>query len=275
MAEETTSSEPTQEPIEELGEVNAVEQDHDDYDDDDEYEDDEDYVPLREDRVATTMMLGSVALIVVLLVTAISMVFFLLSLRHAPRTSAERSVTEAESQANFEPGRSDNWVRLAYAYAGAGRYRDALTAIERGRPVAKGSLDVVQADVLRMSGQYREAIPFYDKALAFVDLEEQKAFRAQEKKGIFTRQPNQARAVAMYGKGLCQLELGDAKKAVVSIKAASDIMPTDSVMLVSLGDAYVLAKQPKLAEKAYKQALKMVPDYQPALEGLKNVKGGK
>lgn len=271
MAEDINSSEHADEPID--APLGTTDQDPDEYEDD-EYEDD-DRVPLREDRVATAMMLGSVALIVVLLATAISMVFFLLSLRHAPRSTAERSVTEAEAQANFDPSKSDNWVRLAYAYAEAGRYRDALTAIERGRPVAKGSLDVVQADVLRMSGQYREAIPYYDKALTYIDQEEQKAFRAQEKKGIFTRQPNQARAVAMYGKGLCQLELGDAKKAAANIKAASDIVPTDSVMLVSLGDAYIVAKQPKLAEKAYKQALKMIPDYKPALEGLEKIKGGK
>jgi tetratricopeptide (TPR) repeat protein len=250
---------------------------YDEFDDeyeDDEYED-EPGVPIRDDRVASAMMLASLALIAVLLVTAISMVLFLLSLRHAPRTSAERQVTEAEAQANIEPAKAQNWVTLAYAYAEAGRYRDALTAIERGRPIAKGAMDLVQADVYRMSGQYRQAIPLYDKALLYIDQEEQKAFRAQEKKGIFTQQPNRTRAVALYGKGLCQLQLGEAKKAAENIKKASDIIPTDSIMLVSLGDAYAAAKQPALAEKAYKQALAMIPGYEPALEGLEKLKGGK
>lgn len=246
------------------GTTDAAEDWDDDYDDEPE--------PPR-DTVVSAMLAIVFALIVVLLAVSVSMVAYLLSLRHAPRTYAELRITQAESLARTDPGSSDNWIALAYAYAQAGRYQDALSVISKGRAVGKEKLDLVNADVLRMMGRLPESEAMYTRAIAYLEQQDHLLYLAQARKGIFANMPDPFRGMAYYGRGMAEYQLGQYKDAVKDLKVANAVTPIDVTIMTALAQAYLKLNDVKSAKLWYKRAVTMSPDYAPAVQGLKDLQG--
>lgn len=248
----------------------------DDYEDDeyeDDYDDEYEYEPGPRDPAVALMIGGVMALILVLIVTAGSMVAFLLSLRHAPRTYAEMSVTKAEAQANLQPGVADNWIALAYAYAQGQRYNDALSAVERGRVVGKDKMDLVNADVLRLMGRQKDALTMYDQAINYIETQDKAAYLAQARRRIYTAMPDMNRGIAYFGRGMTRIALNDPKDAIKDLLIASAINPNDVTIMIPIGDSYAKLGDFKNARKWYKKAVSMSPDYDPAVQALAKIQG--
>lgn len=238
---------------------------------------DEDVVDDAPDPLARWMLGVSLALIIVLLASSISIVLFLLSMRGAPRTKIEQDISRYETIIDESGGgKPEDWVKLASAYASAGRTADALEAIESGRAVKKTALlDLAEADVLRQAKKWDEALKAYNIAEKSATKEFNKMVEAQRKKGIIFEFDNQSLASVYYGRALTLHETGDLKGAIKDIESALKIIPEASYMWKDLGDYAMEAKDVAKARMAYNEALRYAPDYEDARKGLERAKKGK
>lgn len=251
--------------------------------DDDDYEfygeDDEtqDQAPAHApDPVTRVLLVVALSVIVVLLATAGVLFYYLGTLNKAPRTITERDVTAGETLTREKPKDATAWMNLAYAYSDAGRFDDALATIDKGmRSSKEPTLILVKADVLRVAGRYKEALDSYDEAEVAVKAALKKIKEDREKVGVRMKDDGKVISRVYFGRALTNQKLGDAKAALKDLERAVAANPQQVNVSVALGDAYLESGQTAKAEKAYRDALKYVPDYAGALEGLQRIKEGK
>lgn len=238
-------------------------------------DDDEDFYeePPR-DPVVGWMTLVAILLLLVVVVAAGSVVYFILALRGAPRTAVERQIIAAEAAASAEPT-VENYQTLGYAYLAAGRYRDALTTIERGRKVKNVSeFDLLEADVYRMEGQHERAIETYEKAAKKNEAEYQRLVKEYQRRGILLLPERRTYVSIMIGKGESLIELGKTKEALKAYEEAVKWDKTNSFALTRKGELHAKLGDIKKAKAAFEEALRFIPDYKPALEGLERLDSG-
>jgi tetratricopeptide (TPR) repeat protein len=213
-------------------------------------------------------------LTVVLLVTIVfigaagSLVLYVLSMRDAPRTAAERQIAVDEVAAKEKPQIVENWARLALSYGNAGRWPDAASAIAKGRSVKKAAiLDLIEAEVLQMKGD-PAAVAAYDRAIKSGKAEYEEQVRVlREEKGVTKPPPPELVIEAMAGRAYALAEAGRTQEAADQAVQALDLEPTDASLLAALGDMYAKLGRTSDAEEQYRQALTFVP----ALDGLKRL----
>lgn len=228
----------------------------------------------RKDPVAGWLLLVFALALVVFLTAGVSFLLYIVSMRDAPRTSVESSITSDEVAAAEDPGNVENWARLALSYAAAERWRDALAAIEKGREVEPAAiLDLTEADILRLMGD-DGAIEAYDRAIASGTIEYDDAVALlREDKGVTVPPPNVLVFQAMVGRALALDDAGRTEDAIAQALEALEIEPTDAGLRVELGDMYVELGRTEEARAEYEAALVYVPDLEAALEGLRRLDG--
>lgn len=233
-----------------------------------------DDTPAPADPVVGALLRVALALIVIVLVTAALMLVTVRGRNNAPRSIAERDIATWETATNEDPSNSNSWARLSIAYTDAKRYDDAINAARRGRAITgEDILWLVEADALRSSGQYEKAIQAYTQAEKAITAD-QKVVRGQlKKKDIYVTFPTDAVGLARYGRALSEYELGDLRAASRDMSMAVDVAPDQAYMSVKLGDYRMAAGDKAGAVAAYEAALKFVPDYKEALDGLKKAEG--
>lgn len=247
---------------------------HEDTADDPEGDEYDDYVPRRRDPIAGWMVLVSVLLVLVVVVATASIVFFLLGMRGAPRTEVERAITAAEASAH-ENQTAESYIDLGYAYLSGGRYSEARSAASRSRKIKDTSkADLLEADIARMQGDHAKAVSLYQKAAKRDEAEVKKEVAALQKRGIFAPYSRANRVQIMIGQGESLRELGRKKEALKAFQAAVKHDTTNSFALVRIGDLSAAIGQEKEARAAYKEALRFIPDYKPALDGLASLDDG-
>lgn len=228
------------------------------------------------DPMVNVLLIATMSLIVVLLATTAGLFIYLSALNKAPRTRAERDVTMWETAVREKPNEANSWASLAYAYSDAGRTEDAISTIRRGAKVIKQeSLVLIEADILRAAKRYKDAVKKYDQAEKAIKESREKANAERRKKGIIKKVDDDALARTYLGRGLAKRRLNDLQGAIADLKKSVDDKPTQADVWTLLGDAYRQAGLTKEAAAAYRQTLKYIPDYKPALEGLAKLKEGK
>ncbi len=246
-------------------------------DDDEDLGDDEVEEPapaFRLDPVSRWLLGVSFGLIVVLLVTTGAMLYYLTTLNHAPRTAIEREVVVWETAVVERPGDAQAWGQLAYAYAAAERWGDALDTVDRGiKTTDQKALVVVEADILRFAGRYTEARAAYDRAETEIKNLVARVKEEQQKKGVYVEQTDQSLTGVFYGRALTRYELGDLDGAIEDVKKAIALAPEQASMSVTLGEYYLEAGEKQKAREMFTAALKYIPDYQEALDGLQRAGG--
>lgn len=244
-----------------------------DPDDEDYDEEDEEYEPRERDPVVAWMTLLSILLMLVVAAATVAVVIFLLGMRGAPRTAVERVITASEAAVQADPSAA-NYKELAYSYISAGRLSDARSAIRRGRRVKDGSMfDLAEADILRMEEKYAQAVKLYEKAATRNAKEFEAEKKALEKRGIMAPAARTDYVSIMIGKGESLVALGRDKEALEAFKEAVKWEGTNAYALVRMGDLSRELGLAKEAKAAYDEALRFVPDYEQALDGLKALEG--
>ncbi len=81
-------------------------------------------------------------------------------------------------------------------------------------------------------------------------------------------------ALIYMGRGVTKDRLGDTKGAIADLELAVEEQPRQASIRVLLGDVYAKAGDAEKAEEQYREALKYIPDYPDALEGLKRIEEG-
>lgn len=231
---------------------------------------DDEGAPRERDPIAHAMLVFAMALVVTLVATTGVLYFYLSTLNKAPRTTVERDVAAAEAVVSEEPTSAAAWAALAYAYAQADRYEDALDALKRAESADDAeSLVVVRADILRLAGRTREALTEYDRALTETKKLRERIRIERAKKGITGDIGDDGLLQVYWGRGLAKRDLGDVKGAIADLELASKENSRQVDVWVALGDLYAKSGDTDKAERAYRAALTFVPDFGEALEGLR------
>jgi len=227
------------------------------------------------DPVAGVLLVVALSLIAVLLATTAAFFIFLQTLNHAPRTAVERDVATWEAQVAEKPTDANAWANLAYAYAEAKRFDDAVDAAKDGEKQAdEPTMVLVQADVLRVAGRYQEAIEAYSKAETAVKAQLKRTAEERRKVGVISDLKDTSMLRVYFGRGVASHEIGDLDAAIKDLKRAAKLAPDQVNILVTLGDLYAEDGQTQAALKSYKAALKFVPDSPGAIAGLQRLEGG-
>ncbi len=234
---------------------------------------DEPESPLEEfDTVSAWLLRVALALIIVVLATAASLVIFFGTAEKAPRTAVERDIAAAEIAVRERSSDPAAWQALAYAYVRAERFDDAVEVSRRGRTATGAQVLLLsEADALRSAGRHKDAIARYDEAVTALSAEESAAVAARKKQGIATSTSNASLVTAFYGRALSRSETGDTKGAIADVTRALEFGPQQSALLASLGELYEKTGETAKAEAAYREALRFIPDYPAAVLGLKRL----
>lgn len=226
----------------------------------------------RHDWRVAWLLRVTLMLLVVFLASGVSLVLYTLSMRGAPRTGLERAVTMDEVAVRENPKDMQNWARLALAYNQAGRFNDAMRTIERASAIEHSPIiDLTEADILRLAKRYDEALRAYNALEKFTNAEFEKFVKERRRRGIIVTNQNEVLYLCLYGRGQVYDALDENDRAIADFREAADIMPTDAEVWVELARLYAKDRRDKEAADAYRQALRYIPDYKPALDGLKRL----
>jgi tetratricopeptide (TPR) repeat protein len=229
-------------------------------------------LPVEPDRVSAWLLRVSLALIIAVLATAAAMVVFFVTVEKAPRTAVERDIAAAEIAVRERSSDPAAWQALAYAYARAQRFDDAVEVSQRGRSSTGAQILLLsEADALRAAGQYKSSLAVYDEAVTALSEEESAAVAARKKQGIATPTSNNSLVSAFYGRALARRETGDISGAIADVTIALEFAPRQSEILVTLGELQEKSGATAKAEAAYREALRFIPDDAAALAGLKRL----
>lgn len=208
-------------------------------------------------------------------------VFGLLDTTGAPRTQVERDLTFYGEK--IQTGKVNSATTAAYvdALIRAGQLAKATDTLERALQVAKSDksyLIAEQAKIDFTSKRYDDASASATKAMK----EAEKELQAFKKRNVAAGRVESAGAVMPQSYSTAALVKADAlvalnnyADAIKAYDAYLKIAPTDSDVLVMRAQAKTSVGDTKGAEKDYRQALKFIPDYQPALDGLKQIGASK
>lgn len=234
------------------------------------------------DPVVGWLMALVLMLVVVFLVAGVSVALYVLSMRGAPRTAAEREITLAEAATQEKEGKDDyhTFVRLAYSYAQAGRYSDAVGAIDHARKLGKKEkrqalIDLAEADILATQKRYEQALEIYNRAEKESEAEFKAELEQMVEQGIVMPVTNSVLIEVLVGRARVYQSLNKPDEALKDLEKAIELDPMSADVLVMIGDLRLAKGEEQKAEEAYSRALDFIPDYPPAVSGMQKVKEGK
>jgi Flp pilus assembly protein TadD len=218
--------------------------------------------------IAGTIILWLVGIISALL-------FGLITPPVAPRTALERAVNVYGAQVRAGSSDSQIWAAYIGSLIDAGQRAQARATIDAGLRSSMQNKSVILEMYARLqfvSNDYAGCIKTCDQvmSLARTELADRNALYVAsgiKQSGVLPTSYNDA----VLLKANAQSRIGDYKGAVKTYDAYLVLAPTDSDVMVLRAAAKVKIGDRTGAEKDYRQALKYIPDYQPALDGLKKI----
>lgn len=202
-------------------------------------------------RLAIGLAIVGIVVLVLMLVQAI-----VLDDAGAPQSAAERATVAAQEAVRVNPDDAKARVRLAAAYLEQGSTSQAVEQAEIAvrlapdEPTAyfvrglaeerQGNLEAARADLQKASGLEGEFAAFYQEVYMALS-------RVEELDG-------------------------DLDAALVAVEKALEFGPENATLLVRSGDILLLKEKWLEAAYDYSWALKYVPDYQEAIDGLEQVR---
>jgi tetratricopeptide (TPR) repeat protein len=215
------------------------------------------------------LLLAIFLMVVVLLVSVGTLLWYTALQRKAPRTEVERELEVAQAAVQANPKDVTSWARLAEADARIGRYAEAEAAVANGRKVQdSGLMAVVFADIARFAGNKAEAVSRYEVAKKKATAEYNAKKKDLQGKGIKLKAPNSALIEATVAQGQVYMTMGRFADAKADFDSALKLDPTMADVLAMRGDSEARLGDLKAAEKDYRTALTYVPQMAAARNGL-------
>ncbi len=230
------------------------------------------------DPVIRWLVLGIAAVVVVWLVTMLSaMIFGLLTPPSSPRTSAERDLMVLTGTVQSGKATTQTYAQYVGTLISAGQLAKAQQALDQALKIVKKDksyLYAQQADLLLAQKDYQGTVEAADKAIAEAE-KELEAFmdanvKANRKRGAAAVMPS-SHSTAALAKAEALMASKDIPNAIKAFDIYIKESPADSDILVRRAQAKVEVGDKAGATKDFKAALKFIPDYQPALDGLKQI----
>ncbi len=236
-----------------------------------------------EDRRVRAMGIGALVLVILYLLTVISALYMGLLTPTAPRTVAERDVMAWESATRAEDATIEHWQSYILALIADSQYQRARTMIEQVD--ANGALDQSRgANMLYCTGVLYTAQGRYDEALdAFTEVMEltRAAYEEELQRGD-AEGPNWAMAFGIHdnyyfsatSKAAIYREQSRWAEGIEMLDVYLEDNPQAAGILVDR--AYLKTQMGDLegAEADYREALRYVPDFEEAREGLQEIGAG-
>jgi tetratricopeptide (TPR) repeat protein len=234
------------------------------------------------DPVIQWLTIGIALVIIFWLVGVLSaMMFGVLSPAKAPRTSTERDLLGVSAAVQGGKADTQTYSRYVAILINSGQLAKAEQALNQALLTAKTDRSYLyarQADLYFARKDYQGAVTSADKAIA----------EAKKEIGLYmqanvnaNRKPKAGlQTPASYtDAALVKAEALVASKNYAGAIKAFDLylieQPIDSDILVQRGQVKVLVGDKKGAEADFRAALSYIPDYQPALDGLKQIGAAK
>jgi tetratricopeptide (TPR) repeat protein len=234
------------------------------------------------DPVVRSLTLGILAVIAFWLVSVISaMIFGLLTPPKAPRTAAERDLMALTATVDSGGANTQTYSQYIGTLIGAGQLAKAQQALDQALKIAKTDKSYLyarQADLALAQKDYKGAVAAADKAMAEAEKELQ-AFMAENVKNNRNKYAGAKIPTSYVDAALAKADALLASKDYAGAIKAFDIYikqsATDSDILVQRGQAKIQVGDTKGAADDFRSALKYIPDFQPALDGLKQIGAAK
>lgn len=231
----------------------------------------------RDPWTARIALISGVVVVAILVVMGV-IVANVLSPPKTPRTVQERDVMLAEQNVRVARSDAQAWFALASAYIAADKFSDAEKAIRSVESLTKRAMGpILRGDLAVAKGDDKAAKAYYKKALSQSIADHESDIQEAGKRG----QPAQSVGASRVSIE-CYIALGkidargeDHKSAVANFSSALRLNPTLADVQAMLGDSLAAMGRKQDAEAAYNKALSYIPNYQPALDGLKRVQEGR
>jgi len=238
--------------------------------------------PRTNDPVIRWLTLAIAGVVVFWAVAMISAMFFgLLKSPTSPRTSAERDLMTLTGTVQSGKATAQTYAQYVATLISAGQLSKAQEALDEALKNAKADksyLYAQQAELALVQKDYQGAVEAADKAMT----EAQKELQAFMDENVKNNRKRTAAAVmpesyetAALAKAEALLASKDYKNAIKAFDIYLKKSPTDSDILCQRAQAKIQVGDKEGAEKDFKEALKYIPDYQPALDGLKQIGAAK
>ncbi|MDR3687084.1 MAG: tetratricopeptide repeat protein [Coriobacteriia bacterium] len=234
------------------------------------------------DPVVRWLTLAIAGVVILWLVGILSaMMFGLLSPANAPRTSAERDLRVLAAETQSGKATTQTYAQYVSTLISAGELNKAQQALDEALATAKTDrsfLYAQQADLALARKDYQGTVTAANTAMAEAE-KELKAFMANNVKN--NRAPTAGATVptsfadAALAKAQALYASKDYKGAIAAFDVYLKQSPTDSDILVERAQIKLLVGDKAGAAADYRAALKYIPDYQPALDGLKQIGAAK
>lgn len=242
------------------------------------YEDlDEDYL---DDDAPPDPWVGRLTLVAGVLVVAIlSVVAYGVYITtrdfQGPRTAAERRLRMAEAAVAQRPEEFSVMMELAWAQIEAQKYGDAEDTVSKALELEPDRTTpyLAQGDVEFERGDRGAALKWYKNGLKFAEKVPAAVAAGFKKKGVTPPRPyyQDGSSELAYAAAAIYEDRKEYDLAADMLELAVKFNPQDASSWSKLGDVRLKLDEKKSAEKAYRQALRFIPDHRPALDGLKKL----
>jgi len=207
--------------------------------------------------------------------------FGLLTPAKAPRTAAERDLNSLTAQVQTGKASIRTYAQYIDTLIQAGQLVKAQSALDQSLQTAKTDRSYLlaeQAQLYLANKDYQGAVTAADKAI----VEAQKELKAYKDANVAANrlpdagaQMPTSYATAALAKADSLMQTKDYAAAVKAFDAYLTQEPTDADILVLRAQAKANAGDKTGAAADYRSALTYIPDYQPALDGLKQIGAAK
>jgi tetratricopeptide (TPR) repeat protein len=196
-----------------------------------------------------------------------------------PRTMVERQIAVTEQAVRLTPANPPAWRDLVSAYIASGDYAGARDAIARGKRALGDPSDMIaqEARVALLQGRSDEALRLADEAIKAAEkARDAKANELHEKAVIpaVGQLSSPAALTAQLVRADVFLLRRQWDAAATAYTKALEEDPQMADVLTLRGEAYLEAGEFALAKADFQAALRFVPDYAPALDGLAQAQEG-
>lgn len=225
----------------------------------------------REDPVVRALGVGAVVILILWLGAVVSMLAYGMLNQDAPRTREERDLYYLSEVVQEAPRSAQAWSDYVNALVDAGQYAAAERAIEDGLEVAseKSLILAAQANLTRVRGNADLALEQADAAIDAANHEREEDLQGLgvTNKDLIRLEPKGLIPALLLKAGV-YVERQDWAAAAEAYTEIIELEPAAADVLVARGDAYMRLGDVDLAEADFREALRYVPDYQEALDGL-------
>jgi tetratricopeptide (TPR) repeat protein len=223
---------------------------------------------------AVTVLLAIVLVLVVAVLAVLGTVMYVaLQTEDVPRSAAERDVLIAQDAVHSDPSSAERWAALALAYARSNQWSDHDSALDAARTVDSShpSIGYVEGIAAQLQGNMEEAEEILAATMASSRDYYERVREDQESRGITA--PVREAYVIESGIALARIYV-DQGRLEDAYRTFTEVLDEDSTMadvLAERGDVAAQLDRLDDAREDYEAALRLVPGYPQALEGLEGL----